>query len=76
MHLFKNAKEPWEIGDLKVIELYKKSPIFQETNRPENVKLALFIARQEPAGLQSTFKTDEFNRVYGILSQKDGPVEK
>ena len=69
MNLFKNNKLPWRIDEREVLRLFKESPLYQENNRPENVRLALFIARTEPAGLQSTFRTDEFNRCYDLFTQ-------
>lgn len=69
MTLFKDNKFPWRIDETEVMRKFTESPLYQENNRPENVRLALFIARSEPAGLQSTFRTEEFNRCYDLFTQ-------
>lgn len=69
MTLFRDNKFPWKIDETEVMRKFVESPLFRENNRPENVRFALFIARQEPAGLQSTFRSDEFTRAYDLFTQ-------
>ena len=50
----------------KILEGFAKSYIRKEYNdSPENVRLALFVAWDEPIGLNATFpNSKEFNKLY------------
>lgn len=68
MKLKKDNKIPWELSDLEIVKGFIDSQIFKNAYRELHVRLALYIATDEPKGLQSVMvDAKEFTDVLDLL---------
>lgn len=66
MVLYRNNKVQFELPDEEVMYRFAGSEVYRNKQLDEDVRFALFLAYDEPAGLQSTSAKDEFNRVWDL----------
>jgi hypothetical protein len=61
-----NRKTLIDVDDNKILQGFAKSHIIKDySDSPEEVRLALFVAFDEPVGLGSTFRSSkEFNKLF------------
>lgn len=68
MKLKKDNRIPWELSDLEIVNGFINSQMFKNASRELHVRLALYIAFDEPKGLQSVFvDAKEFTDVLDLL---------
>lgn len=69
MILYRDNKVQFELPDEEVLYRFAGSEVRRNKQLDEEVRFALFLAYDEPAGLQSTSVKEEFNRVWDLWTE-------
>lgn len=66
MILYRNndVKQAYEADVDVILTGFAQSEVYQDKTRDEKIRLALFIAFDEPNGLQSSFLGHQFNKLW------------